>query len=70
MFCNPYLVTGVFVSPFSSVVIALISLEKTSTSEVSGSTLNIPGFTVKFTTVDLTRSPLTLSLLIAKIGIS
>ena len=66
MFCNPYLDTEVFtISPFSSVVIALISLVSTSTSEVSGETTNSPGFTVKCTAVDFTISPFT-----AKIGIS
>ena len=66
MFCNPYLGTRVFtIFPFSSVVMALISLESTSTSEVSFGTTNSPGVTVKRTTVDFTTSPFT-----AKIGIS
>ena len=66
MFCNPYLGIAVLtVSPFSPVVTALISLENTSTSEVSGGTTNSLAFTVKLATVDLTTSPFT-----AKIGIS
>ena len=66
MFCNPNLGISVLtVSPFSPVVTALISVENTSTSEVSGGTTNSPGFTVKCTAVDFTTSPFT-----AKIGIS